>query len=155
MVDVTVDEKALTSSRKFLSIRIKEGLPYVALCPYTDTDNEWPCNLNWDPAIFDHEFDDDDDDEWNDSVMDHRDLFDEIGNYRNRKGVVAEEHILELASSLQDYVDEGMVVNMCIHHSRQLEVNESQLHFQAHQVKPGDQDWETLHQFFDGPMLNK
>ena len=60
-----------------------------------------------------------------DSVMDHRDLFDEISNYHNCQGVVAEEHVLELASSMQNYVDEGMIVNMSICHSRKLKVNES------------------------------
>ena len=93
-------------------------------------------------TIFNHEFDDDDD-EWHDAVIDHRDLFNEIGNYHNCQGLVAEEHILEPASSLQNNVDEGTVVNMCIHHSCQLEVNKSRLHFKAHQVKPGEQDWET------------
>ena len=82
-----------------------------------------PHDSDWDLAIFNHEFDYDDD-ERHDSMMDHRDPFDKTGNYCNCKGVVAEEHILEPASS-QDYVNEGTVVDMCIHHSRQLKVNES------------------------------
>ena len=48
----------------------------------------WTRDLDWDPAIFNHGFDDNDD-EWDDPVMDHRDLFDNVGNYRNRQGVDA------------------------------------------------------------------
>ena len=42
-----------------LPIWIKDGLPYVALCPYTDDEWEmlphihWTCNLDWDLAILD------------------------------------------------------------------------------------------------------
>ena len=85
----------------------------------------WTHNLDWDPAIFNHEFGDNDD-EWDDPVMDHRDLFDKVDNYRNRQGV-----------------DTGEV-----HSSRQIEVTISRLHFQARQVRPGEQDWETLCRLF-------
>ena len=61
-----------------------------------------------------------------DPVMDHRDLFDKVGNYRNRQGVDAGE----------------------VHSPRQIEVTISRLHFQARQVSPGEQDWETLHHLF-------
>ena len=84
-----------------------------------------PSDLDWDPATFNHEFGDNDD-EWDDPVMDHRDLFDKVGNYRNRQGV-----------------DTGEV-----HSSRQIEVTISRLHFQARQVRPGEQDWETLCHLF-------
>ena len=84
-----------------------------------------PSDLDWDPATFNHEFGDNDD-EWDDPVMDHRDLFDKVGNYRNRQGV-----------------DTGEV-----HSSRQIEVTISRLHFQARQVRPGEQDWETLCRLF-------
>ena len=49
--------------------------------------------------------------------MDHRYLFDKVGNYRNRQGVDAGE----------------------VHSSRQIEVTISRLHFQARQVRPGEQ----------------
>ena len=48
-------------------------------------------------------------------MIDHRDLFDEVGNYHNHQGIVAEEHFLELANSLQNYADEAT----------QIKVNES------------------------------
>ena len=111
--------------------RIKYGLLYVALRPYTDDEWEmlphvhWTCNSDWDPAIFNHEFDDNDD-EWDDPVMDHRDLLDKVGNYCNRQGVDAGE----------------------AHSSRQIEVTISRLHFQARQVRSGEQDWETLRHLF-------
>ena len=133
-------------------IRIKDGLPYVALRPYTDEEWKtlphvhWTRDSDWDPAIFDHEFDDDD--EWYDAVMNHGDLFDDVGNYRHRQGVVAAEHISAPTDSLQSYVDEGTVVDICVAHSHQIEVNESQLHYQARQVKPGERDWEMLCRFF-------
>ena len=72
-------------------IRIKDGLPYVSLRPYTDTEWEtlphvvWTRDSDWDPAIFDHEFDEGGE-EWYDAMIDHaenphRELFDEFGNY--------------------------------------------------------------------------
>ena len=85
----------------------------------------WTHDSDWDPAIFNHEVGDNDD-EWDDPVMDHRDLFDKVGNYRNRQGVDAGE----------------------AHSSCQIEVIISRLHFQARQVRPGEQDWETLHRLF-------
>ena len=77
----------------------------------------WTRDSDWDPAIFNHEFGDNDD-EWDDPVMDHRDLFDKVGSYRNRQGVDAGE----------------------VHSSHQIEVAISRLHFQARQVRPGEQD---------------
>ena len=133
-------------------IRIKDGLPYVALRPYTDEEWKtlphvhWTRDSDWDPAIFDHEFDDND--EWYDAVMNQGNLFDDVGNYRHRQGVVAAEHISAPTDSLQSYVDEGTVVDICVTHLHRIEVNESQLHYQAHQVKPGEHDWETLCRFF-------
>ena len=78
----------------------------------------WTRDSDWDPAIFNHEVGDNDD-EWDDPVMDHRDLFDKVGNYCNRQGVDAGE----------------------VHSSCQIEVIISRLHFQARQVRPGEQDW--------------
>ena len=92
-----------------------EALPHI----------HWTRDSDWDPAIFNHEFGDNDD-EWDDPVMDHRDLLDKVGNYRNRQGVDAGE----------------------VHSSRQIEVTISRLHFQARQVRPGEQDWETLCHLF-------
>ena len=92
-----------------------ETLPHV----------HWTRDSDWDPAIFNHEFGDNDD-EWDDPVMDHRDLLDKVGNYRNRQGVDAGE----------------------VHSSRQIEVTISRLHFKARQVRPGEQDWETLCRLF-------
>ena len=85
----------------------------------------WTRDSDWDPAILNHEFGDNDD-EWDDPVMDHRYLFDKVGNYRNRQGVDAGE----------------------VHSSHQIEVTISRLHFQARQVRPGEQDWETLCRLF-------
>ena len=85
----------------------------------------WTRDSDWDPAIFNLEFGDNDD-EWDDPVMDHRDLLDKVGNYRNHQGVDAGE----------------------VHSSRQIEVTISRLHFQARQVRPGEQDWETLCRLF-------
>ena len=46
----------------------------------------WTRDSDWDPAIFDHEFNEGGE-EWYDAMMDHaenphRELFDEFGNYR-------------------------------------------------------------------------
>ena len=106
----------------------------------------WARDSDWDPSIFDHEFDDDE--EWYDAVMEQGDLFDNVGDYRHRKGIVAAEHISAPTDRLQGYVDEGTVVDICVTHSHRIEVNENQLHYQARQVKPGERDWETLRRFF-------
>ena len=58
----------------------------------------------------------DDDDEWYDAVMDQGDLFDNVGDYHHRKGVVAAEHISAPTDRLQGYVDEGTVVDICVAH---------------------------------------
>ena len=85
-----------------LPIQIKDGLPYVALRPYTDDEWEmlphihWTHDSDWDPAVF----------------------------------------------------DGGTDVDVCTRHPRQIKMDESRLHFQARQVKPGEQDWETLRRFF-------
>ena len=78
-----------------LPIQIKDGLPYVALRPYTD--DEWETlphihltrDLDWDPAVF----------------------------------------------------NGGTDVGVCTRHPRQIEMDESRLHFQARQVKPGELLW--------------
>ena len=44
----------------------------------------WTRDSDWDLAIFNHEFGDKDD-KWDDPVMDHRDLFDKVGNYHNHQ----------------------------------------------------------------------
>ena len=57
-----------------IPLNIKNGLPYVTMRPYTDT--EWDSlphvvmtsNMDWDPSIFDNNLDDDD--EWFDAVSD-------------------------------------------------------------------------------------
>ena len=133
-------------------IRIKDGLPYVSLRPYTDTEWEtlphiiWTRDSDWDPSIFDHEFDEDGD-EWYDALMDHaenphRELFDEFGNYRKRHAVVVEEHFVDAV------LDEGSIVDRCVWYVNQTDLNERQAQPEARRVKPGEHDWETLRRFF-------
>ena len=133
-------------------IRIKDGLPYVSLRPYTDTEWEtlphviWTRDSDWDPSIFDHEFDEDGD-EWYDALMDHaenphRELFDEFGNYRKRHAVVVEEHFVDAV------LDEGSIVDRCVWYVNQTDLNERQAQPEARRVKPGERDWETLRRFF-------
>ena len=85
----------------------------------------WNRDLDWDLAIFDHEFDGNDD-AWHDTVMDHRDFFGKVGKYCNRQSVDAGE----------------------VQSSHQIRVTINRLHFQARQVRPGEQDWETLRHLF-------
>ena len=133
-------------------IRIKDGLPYVLLRPYTNMEWEtllhviWTRDSDWDPAIFDHEFNEGGE-EWYDALMDHarnphHELFDEFGNYRKRQAVVVEEHFVDAV------LDEGSIVDRCIWYVNQADLNERQAQPEARRVKPGELDWETLRCFF-------
>ena len=133
-------------------IRIKDGLPYVSLRPYTDMEWEtlphiiWTRNSDWDPAIFDHEFDEGGK-EWYDALMDHaenphRELFNEFGNYRKQQAVVVEENFVDAV------LDEGSIVDRCVWYVNQADLNERQAQPEACRVKPGERDWETLRRFF-------
>ena len=106
----------------------------------------WTRNSDWDPAIFDHEFDEGGE-EWYDAMMDHaenphQELFDEFGNYRKRQAVIVEEHYVDAV------LDEGSVVDRCIWYVNQADLNERQAPPEARQVKPGERDWETLQRYF-------
>ena len=129
-------------------IRIKDGLPYVSLRPYTDIEWEtlphviWTRDSDWDPTIFDHEFDEGGE-EWYDALMDHaenphRELFDEFGNFHKRQAVVVEEHFVDAV------LDEGSIVDRCIWYVNQADLNEHQAQPEARRVKPGERDWATL-----------
>ena len=65
-----------------------ETLPHV----------NWTRNSDWDPAIFNYEFDEGGD-EWYDALTDHTknphgELFDKFGNYCKRQAAVAEENFV-------------------------------------------------------------
>ena len=92
--------------------RIKDGLPYVEVRPYTDDEWEtlphihWIRDSDWDPAIFNHEFHDNND-KWDDPVMDHRDLFDKVRNYHNRQCVDAGE--VHNSRQIEDKISTSLV----------------------------------------------
>ena len=131
-------------------IRIKGGLPYVSLRPYTDMEWEtlphvnWTCNSDWDPAIFNHEFNEGGD-EWYDAHTDHTknphgELFDEFGNYCKRQAAVAEENFVGAV------LDGGLTVDGYVWYVNQVDLSKHQP--EARHVKPGERDWETLRRFF-------
>ena len=139
-------------------IRIKDGLPYVSLRPYTNTEWEtlphviWTRDSDWDPSIFDHEFDEGCD-EWYDALMDHAEnphweIFDEFGNYRKRQAIMVEEHFVDAA------LDEGSIMDRCVWYVNQTDLNEHQAQPEAQRVKPGEHDWETLRRFFGWASVN-
>ena len=85
-------------------LNIVNGLPYVTMRPYTDSEWDslphvvWTGDSDWDPTVLDHRLEDDT--HWFDAITDlearpFTNLFDEFGNYRNR---VLVQHT-ELASS--------------------------------------------------------
>ena len=82
-------------------IQIKDGLSYISLCPYTNTEWEtlphviWTQDSDWDPSTFNYEFNEGGD-EWYDALMDHAEnphweLFNEFRNYRKQQAIVVEE----------------------------------------------------------------
>ena len=131
-------------------IRIKGGLPYVSLRPYTDMEWEtlphvnWTCDSDWDPAIFNHEFDEGGD-EWYDALTDHTknphgELFDKFGNYCKQQAAVAEENFVGAV------LDGGLTVDSYVWYVNQVDLSKRQP--EARHVKPGEHDWETLRRFF-------
>jgi hypothetical protein len=72
-------------------LSIRDGLPYLAMRPYTDEEFDSLPHVvltgdsNWDPRILDLDIDDDDD--WYDAIadnVDHAALFDVFGEYKGR-----------------------------------------------------------------------
>ena len=74
-----------------IPLNISSGLPYITICPYTDT--EWDnlphviltADMDWDPTILDHEMEDRE--EWFDAMQDlpviePDPLFNVVGNYK-------------------------------------------------------------------------
>ena len=83
----------LTNDGYVISISIRDGLPYVALCPFTD--EEWDTLLHviltgdadWDPSILDLDLDENE--TWFDTISDlphdkSPSAFDEFGDYNKR-----------------------------------------------------------------------
>ena len=131
-------------------IRIKGGLPYVSLRPYTDMEWEtlphvnWTRDSDWDSAIFNHEFNEGGD-EWYDALTDHTknphgELFDKFGNYCRWQAAVAEENFVGAV------LDGGLTVDNYVWYVNQVDLSKRQP--EARHVKPGERDWETLRRFF-------
>ena len=140
-------------------LKIKDGLAYITIRPYTDEEWDslphvvWTRDDKWNPSVFDHEFDERQD-EWYDAVSDlavqpNRQLFDEFGNYRHREPIVAAEHFREAMedelTSLREqdaFSDVGDLVDACIAHANStVEVNERA-------IKPAERDYESLRKHF-------
>jgi hypothetical protein len=73
-------------------LSIRDGLPYLGMRPYTDSEYEslphviLTSDVDWDPGVLN--FDIDDNDDWYDAISDnvnHSDLFDVLGNYKGRE----------------------------------------------------------------------
>jgi hypothetical protein len=84
-----------------IPLAIKDGLARLDIRPYTD--KEWEdlphvfltAENRWDPSVLDHDFQGDE--QWFDAISDletdpYTNLFDQIGNYRNRV-IVQESHV--------------------------------------------------------------
>ena len=84
----------------------------------------WTQGSDWDPSIFDYEFNEGGD-EWYDALMDHaeiphRELFDEFGNYHMQQAIIVEEHFIDAV------LDEGSIVDRCIWYVNQADLNKRQ-----------------------------
>jgi len=144
-------------------IAIKDGLPYVSLRPYTDEEWEtlphviWTRDQDWDPSVFDHEFDEDGE-EWYDAVTDLAEqpncqLFDEFGNYRKREAVVVEEHFIDCFESppddpLPDSLDIDDIIDNCVDYQQVILVNERRVEPLPRRVTPSKRDYGMLRRFF-------
>ncbi len=84
---------------------MRDGLPYIALCPYTD--DKWETlphiiltsNIDWDPIVLDYEYDDSD--TWHDALLDPPPAlphiwFDELGDYH--KCLLVQEHFYDVGN---------------------------------------------------------
>jgi len=85
-------QRILTNNGYVIPINIHDGLPYVALCPFTD--EEWDTlphvvltgDADWDPSVLDHDLDENE--TWYDLVTDlpldkTPSAFDEVGDYNH------------------------------------------------------------------------
>jgi len=88
----------LTNDGYVIPISIKDGLPYVTICPFND--DEWDnllhviltSDVDWDPSILDQDLDDNK--AWFDAISDlppdkPPSAFDEVGDYTKRVVVKA------------------------------------------------------------------
>ena len=133
-------------------LKVKDGLAYVNLRPYTDEEWEtlphviWTRDQDWDPSIFDHEFDLDNED-WYDAVSDlaeepNRQLFDQFGNYRHRSPITVEEHFQDaVEEEFLEVRDIGDIIDECIDYAHPIAANE-------HKVTPKEKDYGLLRRFF-------
>ena len=101
-------------------------------------------DITWDPASFNHEFDEGSE-EWYDALMDHAEtphweLFDEFGNYCKQQAAVAEENFVGAV------LDGGLTVDSYVWYVNQVDLSKRQP--EARHVKPREHDWETLRHFF-------
>jgi hypothetical protein len=109
-------QRILTLDGYAIPINIRNGLPYIAMRPYTDKEwDELPHVLftsdsEWDPTVLDYDLDEDE--QWFDALSDipegtDNKLFDEYGDYRHCTIVnhaVTLEHQMETNIDLENYV---------------------------------------------------
>jgi hypothetical protein len=116
---------------------IKDGLPCMAIRPYTD--EEWDTlphvfftgESDWDPSVLDHEFDDNE--QWADALSEELDAdpttnaFDEFGNYRHR---VIVQSAAFFARQSTDNLDD--VVDWCVYDA-QFHLASDPIFYDAHE----------------------
>ena len=116
---------------------IQDGLPRMAIRPYTDT--EWDTlphvfltgESDWDPSVLDHEFGDE---QWADALGEEIDTdpitnaFDEFGNYRHR--VIIQHADFFARQSIDDNLDD--VIDRCVYHA-QFHAASAAIFYNAHE----------------------
>ncbi len=104
-----------------IPLEVKNGLPRLRICPYTDT--EWESlphiiltsELEWDPSVLDHAHNQDD--HWYDAVSEldakpHANLFNEFGEYKHRVSVHWAEYLTQTGESGMD-----ALIDQCVYHA--------------------------------------
>jgi len=112
-------QRILTNDGYAIPISIRDGLPYVALRPFTD--EEWETlphviltgDADWDPGVLDHDLDDHE--TWFDAISDipldpPPSAFDEVGDYRKR--VVVQSH--DVLDQQHDWGVSESLVDACV-----------------------------------------
>ena len=139
-------------------LTIHNGLPYVSIRPFTDSEWDtlphvvWTSDVDWDPSVLDCNIQDQE--SWFDAISDLEggilhSPFDEFGNYAYRSAALHSfdpgEHVLDDDDDLPDIVDHAI-----IHHDEQQLIfsHEHRIQCNKHTTTRKEPDYEALRPFF-------
>ena len=155
-------QRILTNDGYVIPINIRDGLPYVALRPYTD--EEWETlphviltgDADWDPGVLDHDLDGNE--TWYDAVSDlpldkPPSIFDEVGDYTKRVIVQTHDVLYDWDTSMH-IADACVMMHTLLAHSPNVFHNEAEdsaltwYESHAHEITKHPPDYQALQPMF-------